>query len=231
MAQAENHHLRRAVVHREAADDHRDRADDRGPERDQCGRPAVAQRVTGPGEEQERAVHEEADAERGERRSKEVRPVVADLDHLHRRPGERDVGGRHRQDQRRDAVERPPHTIGERGEVAARRVERDLGEDRRLHRLRQDRVGRQERDERELVRDDAARNLVAHHDRRAEQEPDTRVLEHGPRREAQHVAQLCVAVAQRRTEPEAGAHERHHRHADEADDTEQPAESRGSASP
>ena len=52
------------------------------------------------------------------------------------------------------------------GGVTAVRVERDVGKDRGVHRLREDRVRGHERDERELVGDHATFDAVAHHDRR-----------------------------------------------------------------
>ena len=94
----------------------------------------------------------------------------------------------------------------------------------RVHRLGEDAVRRHDRHERELVGDDAALDLVADRDRRGEQDPDTSVLEHRPRRELEQPAELGVDPAEARSQPEAGARQRHGRDADEADDPEHAAE-------
>ena len=123
---------------------------------------------------QERAVGEQADAERRERRGEEVEsPAVADLDHL------ASPAARARRTPRSPAAasatcRRAPHRT--RSANAAMSpcagVDGELGEDRRVDRLGQDRVRREERDEAELVRDHSPGDLVAHHQRGAEQHRD-----------------------------------------------------------
>ena len=176
-------------------------------------------------EEQERAVGEEADPERRERGGEEVGVVaaVADREHAHRRERERDVRRADREQQARHAVEPPPQSAGERRHVAGRDVDGELGEDRRVDRLRQDRVRREERDEAELVRDHTAGDLVAHHQRGAEQHRDVG-LQRDPRREPEQAPELAVDRAERRAEAEPAAQERDRRHRDEADDAERAAD-------
>ena len=67
--------------------------------------------------------------------------------------------------------------------IASLRVIGELGQDRGVDRLREDRVGRHDRDERELIREHAPLDTVADHDRGAEQDADSAVLEHRPRRQ------------------------------------------------
>ena len=197
------------------------RADERAGAGDDRRGAAVAERVGRAREEQERAVGEEPDPEGGERGREEVGIVaaVAHREHAHRRQRERDERGAHRQQQPGHAVEPPPEPIGERPHVAGAGVDGELGEDRGVDRLREDRVRRQERDEAELVGDHSTGDLVAHDHRGAEQDRDVG-LQRDPRREPQQAAELAVDRAEGRAETEPRPQERDHRHADEADDPE-----------
>ena len=107
--------------------------------------------------------------------------------------------------------------------VAGAGVDGELGEDRGVDRLRQDRVRRQERDEAELVGHHSPGDLVAHDDRGAEQHRDVG-LQRDPRREPEQATELAVDRAERGAQAEAGPQQRDRRHADEADDAERAAD-------
>ena len=126
----------------QTTDDHHRGADQRAPAGDERRRTAVTERVEAAREEEEPAVDEQADTERRERGGEELGIVatVPERDHLHRRQRERDERRRHRQQEARHPVESPTDPIGERHHVAGAGVEGDLGEDRGVHRLREDRV-------------------------------------------------------------------------------------------
>ena len=96
-----------------------------------------------------------------------------------------------------------PHRIRSANDahVAGAGVDGELGEDRRVDRLRQDRVRREERDEAELVGHHSPGDLVAHHQRGAEQHRDVG-LQRDPRREPEQPAQLAVDRAEGRAQTE-----------------------------
>ena len=83
-----------------------------------------------------------------------------------------------------------------------------------MDRLRQDRVGREEGDEAELVRHHSPGDLVPHHQRGAEQHRDVG-LQGDPGREPEQPAQLAVDGAERGAQAEAGTQQRDRGHRDE----------------
>ena len=74
----------------------------------------------------------------------------------------------------------------------------EVGEDRGVHRLGEDRVRREEEHERHLVRDGAALHAVADDDRGAEQQADHRVLEHRPPRQTYDATHVVVVATRAR---------------------------------
>jgi hypothetical protein len=225
VTETERSHLGGVALEGEPAHHHDRGADQRARAGDDRGRAAVTERVHGTREEEERAVGEQTDAERGERSREQIGVVtaVADREHAHHRQRERDVRRAHRQQQPRHAVESPPQSTGERLHVTATDVGGELREDRRVDRLRQDRVGREERHEAELVGHHSPGDLIAHHERGAEQDGDVG-LERDPRRQPQQPAQLAVDRAEAGTEAEPRAQQRDRRHPDEADHAERAAD-------
>ena len=175
-----------------------------GDERDDRGRPAVAARVERPREQQEDAVRAAArspsEAIAAASRSTLwfwLSTVIARIAGTARATNAADTGTM--SSAMLSSAHRTP--AGERRVVVALRVERELGLDRGLHRVGEDRVRGEEQHERELVRDDATLDPVAEHDRGAEQDADPHVLEHGPARESHQAAEPLVA----RHEPRAAA--------------------------
>ena len=119
----------------------------------------------------------------------------------HDRERERDQRGGYRDDEHGHRVERPAQRHVEVLGVA--RLPREVGEDRRVDRLREHRVGREEEHPGDLVRERPALDGVADDDRGEEQHADHRVLEHRPPREAQHAPDGFVVAPEPRHEPKA----------------------------
>ena len=100
----------------------------------------------------------------------------------------------------------------------ARRLARDLGEDRGVDRLCEHGVRSEEEHERGLVRDHTARHRVADHERGAEQHAGAGVQEHAPERELQQPAHRRIPARAARPQPEPGPPAGDESDADEGDD-------------